>query len=256
MTTVKANGTHHAGQSPVFEAIEQPRAHEYVAEQIRRQIGLGIIGPGDALPPERDLARMFRVGRVTVQLAIGALEAQRLITTRRGRSGGSFVLAAKEPASLDLRVVEVANSSDRISEAVEYRLVVEPAAAALAASRRTKRQIALLGDAAERTADASTDAEFMREDTVFHVAVAKVTGNRFVIAGVEEARFQLNSVLSLLPDNRAEHERSVKDHAAILSAIEAGNDRDASRAMASHLSETTENVRTILASIKRRRQVP
>ena len=38
---------------PIFGAIEQQRAHEYVAEQIRRQVGLGIIAPGEALPPER-----------------------------------------------------------------------------------------------------------------------------------------------------------------------------------------------------------
>ena len=75
---------------PIFDAIEQQRAHEYVAEQIRRQIGLGIIAPGEALPPERELARLFGVGRVTIQLAIGTLEADRLITTRRGRSGGNW----------------------------------------------------------------------------------------------------------------------------------------------------------------------
>jgi hypothetical protein len=35
---------------PVFGAIEQQQAHEHVAEQIGRQIGLGIIAPGDAVP--------------------------------------------------------------------------------------------------------------------------------------------------------------------------------------------------------------
>src|SRR5258708_12463810 len=85
---------------PIFGAIEQQRAHEYVAEQIRRQIGLGIIAPGEALPPERELARLFGVGRVTIQLAIGMLEADRLITTRRGPSAGSFVLPPTQPPSI------------------------------------------------------------------------------------------------------------------------------------------------------------
>ncbi len=99
---------------PIFGAIEQQRAHEHVAEQIRRQIGLGIIAPGDALPPERELARLFGVGRVTIQLAIGTLEADQLITTRRGRSGGSFVLApAEQHGTLDFRVLEVAQSAGR-----------------------------------------------------------------------------------------------------------------------------------------------
>src|SRR5262249_49702436 len=137
---------------PMFGAIEQQRAHEYVAGQIRRQIGLGIIAPGEALPPERELARLFGVGprarlfgvgRVTIQLAIGMLEADRLITTRRGRSGGSFVLApAEQHGSLDFRVLEVAQSVGLIGEAIDFREVVEPAAARAAARSRTKRELA------------------------------------------------------------------------------------------------------------------
>ena len=61
-----------------FDPIEQVRAHEYVAEQVRRQLVLGLVAPGDALPPERELARMFGVGRATVQRAIGRSEERRV----------------------------------------------------------------------------------------------------------------------------------------------------------------------------------
>ena len=76
-----------------FERIEQVRAHEYVAEQIRRQITLRLVASGEPLPAERDLASMFGVGRATVQAAIRLLEADRLVETRRGRRGGTFVTA-------------------------------------------------------------------------------------------------------------------------------------------------------------------
>src|SRR5256885_10996226 len=46
-----------------FERIQQLRAHEYVAEQIRRHISLRLIKPGESLPAERELASMFGVGR-------------------------------------------------------------------------------------------------------------------------------------------------------------------------------------------------
>src|SRR5258708_3991870 len=159
---------------PIFGAIEQQRAHEHVAEQLRRQIGVGIIAPGDALPPERELARLFGVGGVRIQLGIGMLEADRLITTRRGRSGASFVLApAEQHGTLDFRVLEVAQSADLIREAIDFREVIEPAAAHAAARSRTKRELAAISSAAERMAAASTDAEFMREDTAFHLAIAR-----------------------------------------------------------------------------------
>jgi GntR family transcriptional regulator, transcriptional repressor for pyruvate dehydrogenase complex len=235
---------------PIFGAIEQQRAHEYVAEQIRRQIGLGIIAPGEALPPERELARLFGVGRVTIQLAIGMLEADRLITTRRGRSGGSFVLApAEQPGMLDFRVLEVAQSAQLIGEAIDFRQVVEPAAASAAARSRTKRELAAISSAAERMAAADTDPEFMREDTAFHLAIARATGNRFLAEAVEQIRLHLNSVLALLPDSQAWHEISVREHGAILDALTRRDPEAAHELMHHHVKGTARSVRALLRSL-------
>jgi DNA-binding FadR family transcriptional regulator len=44
-----------------FEPIQQARAHEYVAEQIRRYIARRLVNPGDVLPPERQLAALFGI---------------------------------------------------------------------------------------------------------------------------------------------------------------------------------------------------
>jgi len=66
---VKTNGSEVA-TGLRFERIHQVRAHEYVAEQIRRHIALRLIKPGEALPAERELAGMFGVGRPTIQHAL------------------------------------------------------------------------------------------------------------------------------------------------------------------------------------------
>src|ERR1051325_8597679 len=71
--------------------IEQMKAHEYVADQLRRQIALRIVPPGNALPSERALVDLFGVGRPTVQQAIKLLENEGLVERRRGRTGGTFV---------------------------------------------------------------------------------------------------------------------------------------------------------------------
>jgi GntR family transcriptional repressor for pyruvate dehydrogenase complex len=238
---------------PIFGAIEQQRAHEYVAEQIRRQIGLGIIAPGEALPPERELARLFGVGRVTIQLAIGTLEADRLITTRRGRSGGSFVLApAEQHGSLDFRLLEVAQSAGLIGEAIDFREVVEPAAARTAARSRTKRDLAAIGTVADNMAAAGTDSEFMREDTAFHLAIARATGNRFLVEAIEQGRLHLNAVLALLPDSQAWHQKSVKEHEAILDAVARRDPDMAHDMMYEHVKGTARSVRALLKSLDAR----
>jgi DNA-binding FadR family transcriptional regulator len=246
-----AHAARHAPDAqPIFGAIEQQRAHEYVAEQIRRQIGLGIIAPGEALPPERELVRLFGVGRVTIQLAIGMLEADRLIETRRGRSGGSFVLApTDQPGTLDFRVLEVARSADLIREAIDFRQVVEPAAARAAARSRTKRELAAISAAAERTASADTDAEFMRQDTAFHLAIAHATGNRYLLEAIEQTRLRLNSVLALLPETQVWHGISVREHQSILDALAARDPGAAHDLMHEHVKGTARSVRALLKSL-------
>ena len=90
------------GPRQQFVPIRQQRAHEYVAEQIRRHIGLRLVAPGESLPSERELATIFGVGRVTVQQALRILESEHLVESRRGRSGGTFVI---EPSG-DSEVME------------------------------------------------------------------------------------------------------------------------------------------------------
>src|SRR5689334_22566736 len=53
--------------SVTFTPIEPLRAHEYVAEQLRHHIVLGLIPVGAALPTERELAGMLQVGRNTIK---------------------------------------------------------------------------------------------------------------------------------------------------------------------------------------------
>ena len=75
-------GSNGSAPSPLrFERIQQLRAHEYVAEQIRRHISLRLIKPGEALPAERELAGMFGVGRPTIQHALSC--SKRRVSSRR-----------------------------------------------------------------------------------------------------------------------------------------------------------------------------
>jgi GntR family transcriptional repressor for pyruvate dehydrogenase complex len=236
-----------------FTAIEQPRAHDFVVEQIRRQIALGIIAPGSALPTERELMKIFGVGRVTVQLAIGQLEAEHIIETRRGRSGGSFVKSIEaDSRALDLRVVELRRDADSVLAAVEYRRILEPEATALAAGKLRRTQLNQMGAIIERTAQAADDAEFMRWDTAFHLAIAEATGNRFMFEALERIRLELNPALQLLPDTRVWHDLSVVEHRAIFDALTAKDSDAARQLMSGHIVHAEQSIRSLLKSLSRR----
>lgn len=233
-----------------FDRLDQSRAHEYVAEQIRRQISLHLIAGGAALPPERELARMFGVARKTVQEAVRLLVQDGLIESRRGRNGGNFVVPSQsETRSIGVLITRIRPQRALIEEALTYRLEIEPATAGRSALVRTPQDVDRIVVAARRAAEAATDSEFIEHDTEFHLAIAQSTRNRFLIEAVEQIRVLLNDVLAALPESEVWRERTTIEHQAIVGAIEMGDERSARSAMRTHVAHTDQSGRALLAAI-------
>lgn len=237
-------------QQPIFRPLEQLRAHELVAEQIRRQIALRLVSPGQSLPPERELARLFGVGRATVQQAIELLEGERLLESRRGRSGGTFVVGSAQGDETPFGVLDrVRKEREAILEALVFRAELEPAAAAAAAAARRQRDLAAMKAACRAAAATEDDAEFMEHDTELHLALGRATGNRYFAEALERLRLVLNDALVALPDSALWHARSNREHQALLGALEAGDGRAARKAMQVHVSHTDQSVRALMAAL-------
>jgi DNA-binding FadR family transcriptional regulator len=230
---------HRREREPVrFERLEQQRAHEYVAEQIRRQIVLRLIPTGQALPPERELATMFGVG----------------LESRRGRhGGGNFVVGPDESrAGMDALLARLRAESDRVREALAYRGAVEPAVAGIAAVTRSRSDLRRLREAHAAAAAAEPDAAFMQADTAFHLALAEATGNRFLREAIMTTRLELNDALVALPESHVWHERSVHEHEAIARAVADADRGAATAAMDAHVAHTAQSVEALLVALARR----
>jgi GntR family transcriptional repressor for pyruvate dehydrogenase complex len=236
-----------------FEPIQQLRAHEYVAEQIRRHIALRLIQPGESLPSERELATMFGVGRPTIQHALRLLEADNLVEARRGRHGGTFV---SEPGgdeeAMDELIARLRRQRKELEELIVYRRAIEPAIARLAAESRRRTDVAAMRDTLERMAAAANEADYMRHDTEFHLAVARGSRNRYAAAQIEEIRMRLNDAMTLLPESKAWHERIDFEHGQIADAIEGRDGDAAAAAMGVHVANSEQGLRAVLAAVRRR----
>jgi GntR family transcriptional regulator, transcriptional repressor for pyruvate dehydrogenase complex len=236
-----------------FEPIQRRRAHEYVAEQIRRHITLRLIKPGEALQSERELAAMFGVGRPTIQHALRLLEADRLVEARRGRHGGTFV---SEPAEDDDAMQELMNRVLRqraeIEEVLAFRRAVEPRVAREAARTRRQGDLRAMAGAIEAMGQATSEPDFMHHDTEFHLTVARAARNRFMVAAIEDIRIRLCDVIILLPESDAWHLRLSGEHEAIAAAIERRDEEDAETAAEAHVAASEQGVRAVLTAMCRR----
>jgi len=237
-----------------FERIRQLRAHEYVAEQIRRHVALRLIGPGESLPSERELAAMFGVGRPTVQRALGVLEADGLLRARRGRGGGTFVTEPVRDASGGDEVVRsVLRRHEEIDELLVLRRVIEPPLSRLAAEVRRRSDLDAIRDALAAMASATAEPEYMRHDTAFHVAIARAAHNRFLARMAEQARMGLNDAMTLLPESDAWHRRISGEHEAILRAVASGDGAMAHAASELHVANSEQGLRAVLTAAARPR---
>jgi GntR family transcriptional regulator len=73
---------------PLDEKSAQP-LYQQLQRALREAIESGVIAPEDALPPERDLAEMLGVSRITVRKAIDELAEEGLLVRKQG--SGTFV---------------------------------------------------------------------------------------------------------------------------------------------------------------------
>ncbi|UVF76391.1 FadR/GntR family transcriptional regulator [Gordonia mangrovi] len=227
--------------------------NRYVADLVRREIRLGLLPPGSALPSERDFADKLGIGRTPVQIAFRQLQSEGLIVQRRGRNGGAFVrLTGQDEDEERFRDVirEALATRDEIRMAMEYRCIVEPSASRLASERRTAAELRELESAHALLMEAADDASFMRSDAVFHLTLANVTANPFLVRGIEESRQCCHPALVLLPEGGAFHEVTIAEHSEILDAVRAGEAELAEQTMSEHVRRSMWSVEKLLSSLR------
>ena len=126
--------------SAAARRVRVPKAAELIADAVRAQIARGELRPGSPLPNETELLAHFQVARPTVREALRILEAERLVEIVRGARGGARVREPDIRAASAHCALLLQLQGATIADVYEVRLMLEPAAARLAAERAPRRR--------------------------------------------------------------------------------------------------------------------
>lgn len=202
--------------------------------------------PNSQLPSEQAMAEGFGVSRTVIREAVSRLKAEGLIDTRQGR--GAFVRAdtLDVPFRIDLNSTDLLSSLLHI---IELRRGLEAEMASLAATRRTKEQMAAIRRALGEVERASkTGADAAAEDLTFHLSIAKATGNPLFL---ELLQFLNQFLYIAMRVTRANEERRVEffgrthiEHTAIVNAIERQDPEAAASAAKVHMINGAERIKS------------
>src|SRR4051794_40272871 len=80
-------------RSAIFAPLGDVGRADQVEQRLTEAIRSGVLVEGERLPSEPELAHRFGVAVVTVREALTGLRSHGLVTTTRGRGGGTFVAA-------------------------------------------------------------------------------------------------------------------------------------------------------------------
>ena len=215
------------------------KAYEQIAAVLRGRVVAGELEPGHRLPTETMLATEFGVSRATVREALRQLDAQSLIRTSKGATGGSYVTlpsAGHLSASLRSGIGLLADAQDvSLDELLEARELLEVPAARLAARRRQEHDLERLRAAIPGSPLELGAQEQFAHNADFHSVVLEASGNVLLAIAAQPVFDVLQTRLARSTLGSRFHRTINTHHRAIAAAIEAGDEVTAGGEMLAHV---------------------
>lgn len=211
-------------------------AYTAIIERIREMIRRGDLAPGDRLPPERKLAEAFGVSRSSLRQAFQALAERHILESRQGH--GTYLLADIDTALAGDAILEaISEQHSMLHDVLEFRRIMEPEIASLAAQRATPaalNQLKILVCDQQRALLAGEEDE--RFDTEFHQLLVAMTGNSVIAQVMQAIQLIVDKSRATWLQSRERRQMSVEGHLRIIDALEKKESDGARQAMRQHIA--------------------
>ena len=229
--------------SPRFQPIKQEKISTKITEQIKTLINNGDLKPGDALPPERELVKVFNVSRASLREALNTLAGMGFLEmSQQHRTIVKSLAAGRITDPLHHLLKEDIKT---VFELIEVRKAVETWSAYHAATRATADDIARL----EQSVDSmrmkiEQGISVVEDDANFHLAISEATHNKI-------QTHLMFSIYDILKESLGKYYESIKmqdvydQHCKVVEAIKKRDSALASRRMHEHLDYVETSVKEL-----------
>lgn len=177
---------HRAAGAPApvtFRPIHTRRAFEEICERIREQLALGVLKPGDKLPPERELAQQLGVSRNVLREALRSLEMAGILRLQKGVKGGAFIREGDTSRMNEVMRDMLSLGTISVRELSEARINVIDLVVRLACVNARQRDFEALEANIERTDIATREGRLLDRvecSREFYNLLAESTGNKVI----------------------------------------------------------------------------
>jgi DNA-binding FadR family transcriptional regulator len=220
----------------VFAPVDTRARVETVVRRIGDAIELGLLADGEQLPRESELAGQLGVSTVTLREALVALRQQGLVTTRRGRGGGSFVSLPADPAEDRLRARLAGWGTEELRDLVDHWAAVSGASARLAAQRTEPDDLQQLRRTLDEFTMAQDAAARSRVYGRFHVELAAAAQSARLTREQVALQTEVGALLCLVLGDDTYREEVAHRHRCVVRAVQDGA-HDAARELAERCVE-------------------
>ncbi len=231
------------------------RLHGRIARRLGIMIVSGQYRPGDLLGGEISFSEQLAVSRTAYREAVRILAAKGLVDARP--KVGTRINPPSKWHLLDPDVLDWTFASEPdlvlLDNLFELRNVVEPAAAGLAAQRRSLADLESMRSALQAMSAHTLATESGRQaDLDFHSALLIATGNPFIISLANGVRAAIRTTTVYKHRKRALLRDSLPDHLSVFEAIAAREPARAQAAMSALIRLARIDTPTPVASQGRR----
>ncbi|MDQ0736547.1 FadR/GntR family transcriptional regulator [Arthrobacter agilis] len=224
-----------AFQAHVYRSLPETERSEAIVNRISKAISLGLLKVGERLPSETALSEMFGVAPSTLREALSDLRQQGIVATRRGRSGGTFIVKQPFTSTEAMRKWFQETSIAEIRDLGDEHAAIAAATVRLACERAEPHEVGRLLDLARALVMSDTSDARAHADSRFHIELAVLAQSPRLMNA--EIRLQAETVqalwvpLSLTRDP----ERVAAEHLAVARAIADAAPEEAQRLILEHI---------------------